>query len=343
MTVFASQRGVALIIVIWIATLLTLVASSFIHAMKSDVQIVGNGVQRAKLDAAATAGVQRATLEFFKPPQIQGRWPTDGSVTHWDYQGTAMAITITDESAKIDINVAPDALLKGLLLSKGVLEVDAGALTDAIIDWRDVDSLRRPKGAEDSEYEAAGLTYKPANAPFQSIEELKLVLGMTQNLFDQLVPIITIYSRQPGLNSQIASREALRALPGVSEAQIDEFLARREAARLAKLPIPTFASPYSNSFANFAITQIRVEATASDGASFVREAIVQRLGATPKRPFTYLRWREGRPGEGLAYSAYNPPSNPPLTSLPQARNQGASAAPTVAVTRLSTLPYSRPL
>ncbi len=301
------QRGVALIIVIWIATLLTLVASSFIQAMRSDMQIVGNTVQRAKLEAASEAGVQRAILEFMKPPQIAGRWATDGTANAWQFKDTAMVISITDESAKIDINVAPDALIRSLLLSQGVAENDAIALTDAILDWKDADSLKRARGAEDAEYEAAGLAYRPANAAFQSIEELKLVLGMTPALYQRLAPLITIYSRQPGINSQIASREVLRALPGVLDAQIDDFLARREAARNAKQPIPTLQSPFASSFANLVVTQIRVEARAEDGASFVREAIVQRL-PNPKRSYTFLRWQEGR-SEELSAGAY-PTSQP---------------------------------
>lgn len=297
------QRGVALIIVIWIATLLTLVASSFIQAMRTDMQIVGNSVQRARLEAAAYAGVQRAILEFMKPQQIAGRWATDGTANAWQYKDAALSISITDESAKIDLNVAPDALIRGLLISQGVAEPDANALTDAILDWKDGDTQKRARGAEDAEYEAAGLNYKPANAAFQSIEELKLVIGMSPALFDRLAPYLTIYSRQPGINSQIASREILRALPGLTDAQIDDFLARREAARAAKLPIPTLQSPFANSFANLVVTQIRVEARADDGASFVREAIVQRL-PSPKRSYTYLRWQEGRsvdaPSGGLS-------------------------------------------
>ncbi|MBL8513062.1 MAG: hypothetical protein JNJ55_03650, partial [Betaproteobacteria bacterium] len=85
-----AQRGVALIIVIWIATLLTLVATSFIQAMRSDIQIVGNSVQRAKLEAASHAGVQRAILEFMKPPQLAGRWATDGTANEWQFKDAAL-------------------------------------------------------------------------------------------------------------------------------------------------------------------------------------------------------------------------------------------------------------
>ncbi|MBL8512839.1 MAG: general secretion pathway protein GspK, partial [Betaproteobacteria bacterium] len=203
-----------------------------------------------------------------------------------------------------------------LLITQGVAEADAIGLTDAILDWRDADSVKRPRGAEDAEYEAAGLNYKPANAAFQSIEELKLVFGMTPALYERLAPLISIYARQPGVNSQIASREVLRALPGVTDAQVDDFLGRREAARAAKLPIPTFQSPYANSFANLAVTQIRVEAKAEDGASFVREAIVQRL-PNPKRSYTFLRWQEGRALEPSAPTSTPTPA-PTLSPAPNA-------------------------
>lgn len=312
----SAQRGVALIIVIWIATLLAVIAASFTQSMRSDVQIVGNSLQRAKLDAAAHAGVQRAILEFMKPLQVAGRWPTDGTVQNWEYQGAALAITITDESAKIDINIAPEALLRGLFQSQGATEEEALALVDAVMDWKDADTLKRQRGAEDADYETAGLKARPANAAFQSVEELRQVMGMTPALYERVAPLVTIHSRQPGLNSQIASREALRALPGVTEAQLDEFLARREAARVARLPIPVFASPYTNSFANFNATQIRVVATAGDGASFAREAIVQRLSTIPKRTYTYLRWQEGRLDEPVQNAASAP--NPPSPSLPKA-------------------------
>lgn len=290
-----GQQGIALIIVLWITTLLMLIASSFIYAMRTDVNIVANSLARARLDAAADAAVQRGIFEMLKPPQLPGRWATDGVPQAWSYQGVTVEVSMTDESGKIDINTASDALIRGLFIAQGVKEDEAGALTDAILDWRDPDSLKRLRGAEEAEYLAAGYSYKPANAAFQSNEELRLVMGMTPELFDKVAPLITIYSRQPGINASIASRGALRALPGATDVLVDQYIAQREQARAAKLPLPQFApaAPYS-SFAN---GMVIVRAVASggegnEGASFVREAVVMRL-ATPKRPYAFLRWKEG--------------------------------------------------
>ena len=290
-----EQRGIALIIVLWITTLLMLIASSFIYAMRTDVNIVANTMARARLEAAADAAVQRGIMEMLKPPQLPDRWSTDGVARQWSYQGVAVDVSMTDESGKIDINTASDVLVRGLFLSLGMKDDEAAAVTDAILDWRDADSLKRLRGAEEAEYAAAGYAYKPANAAFQSNEELRLVLGMTPELFDKVAPLITIFSRQPGINAGIASRGVLRALPGATDVLIDQYIALREQARVAKLPIPQFApSAGLSSFAN-GIVIIRAAASGGEGAagaSFVREAVVMRL-ASPKRPYTFLRWKEG--------------------------------------------------
>ena len=305
-----NQKGIALIIVLWITTLLMLIASSFIYAMRTDINIVANSLARARLEAAADAAVQRGVFEMFKPPQLPGRWTTDGVPQSWSYQGVAVEVSMTDESAKIDINTASDALLRGLFLAQGIKEEEAAVLTDAMLDWRDPDSLKRLRGAEEAEYLAAGYSYKPANAAFQSNEELRLVMGITPELFDKVAPLITIYSRQPGINASIASRGVLRALPGATDALIDQYIAQREQARAAKLPVPQVAAaaPYS-SFAN-GIVIIRAVATGGEGSagsSFVREAVVMRL-ATPKRPYTFLRWKDGSSAAPVADALVGAPS-----------------------------------
>ena len=144
-----NQKGIALIIVLWITTLLMLIASSFIYAMRTEVNIVANSLARARLEAAADAAVQRSVFEMSKPQQLPGRWTTDGVVQSWSYQGVAVEVGMTDESGKIDINTASDALLRGLFLAQGMKEEEAATVTDAILDWRDPDLLKRLRGAED--------------------------------------------------------------------------------------------------------------------------------------------------------------------------------------------------
>lgn len=288
-----AERGVALVIVLWIVTLLTVIAASFLFAMRTETKVVANTMARAKAEAAAEAGVQRALFEVYKPFQDTERWQADGVTHTWQYGGAEIAVMMQDESGKIDINRAADQLLRGLFVSQGASDEEAASLMDAIADWRDPDTLKRLKGAEEAEYVAAGRNYKPANAAFQSNEELKLVLGMTASLYQRIEPHITIFSRQPGLNALIAARDTLRAIPGVSEAQIDTYIQQREAARAAKLPVPFFAAAqaYSASASNFAVS-ISARAELADGTVFVRDAVAVRT-PFPKRPVAFVRWQEG--------------------------------------------------
>ena len=289
-----TQRGIAIIIVLWVITLLSLIAASFVSVMRSDIQVVTNGVGRAKAEAAANAGIQRAMFELFKPINTPDRWAADGVAREWVYQDAALTITMTDEAGKIDINTALEALLRNLFQSQGLSADEAIAMVDAMADWRDVDTVKRLHGAEEAEYLAAGLKYKPANAPFQAIEELKRVLGMTPELYQRIAPLITIYSRQPGVYTQIATREVLRAIPNVVDEQIDAYLQLRDQARAAKAAIPIFAAgaPYSSVGSGY-MTRLRAEAKMPDGASFVREAVGRQLG-NPKRFYAFLQWKEGR-------------------------------------------------
>jgi len=285
------QQGVALILVLWVTMLLTVIAGSFAYAARTDMSVLGNAVLRARAEAAADAGVHRAMFETSKPLSDPTHWKPNGKVHDFTFGEVAIRASVLDESAKIDINSASPALLKGLFLSVGLDDQEATRLLEAIQDWRDADQLKLPNGAEEQAYIEAGLKQKPPNAPFQTVEELRLVLGMTTGLYRRIEPMITIYSRQPGINSNIAARDVLMAVPGVTPEQVDSFIAAREIALAANQPAPPF--PQVAAFAavpSQIALQIRSEATL-DGISFERLAVV-RATPDPKRPFAAFSWRE---------------------------------------------------
>ncbi len=289
------QAGVALVLVMWVAVLLTVIASSFIVERRTETLVVRNSVSMARAEAIADAGVQRAVFEMYRTDNSPDGWKRDGSTYDWSFDNVPVKVEIRDESAKIDINTAADALLRGLFLSQGLADDEAAAIVDAILDWRDPDSFKRPNGAEEAEYRAAGLPYRPANAPFQAIEELQLVLGMRPDIYRRVAPLITVFSRQAGINPQLATREVLLALPGMTSDTVDQYLARREAAREQGLPLPPFpqAGAYTASYTM--VASVRSEARLDDGTVFAREAVVL-IRPTPRKVATYVAWRESTAG-----------------------------------------------
>ena len=285
------QFGIALVLVLWMLALLSVIAGSLVFSSRTEVLMAGNLASMAQAEALADAGVYKAIHELARPPTDPQRWKGDGLTHLWNYQGVNLRVTILDESAKVDLNAAPTVLLKGLFRTLGVAESDADALADAVADWRDADDLRNLHGAEKAEYAAAGRNHGPANAPFETIEELRQVLGMSDDLFRKLELLVTVHSRQPGINTAVAPREVLLALPGTTPEQVDVFLEQRRILLDQGLPAP--AVPGVQGLSAAAIGQvfsIQVEAVLSDNARFFREAAV-RLTVNLKEPVTVLAWR----------------------------------------------------
>jgi len=167
------ERGIALILVLWVITLLAVIAGSFVYGARNTALTTGNQVAIAKARALADAGVYRGLYELTKPTSDGARWNADGRTHDFSLDEGEIRLVMRDETARIDLNTASDDLLKGLLLSNGLDEEQANQVLDAILDWRDADELVRPQGAERDQYEAMGKPYIPANMEFRTVASYK--------------------------------------------------------------------------------------------------------------------------------------------------------------------------
>tara|TARA_B100000508_G_scaffold60333_1_gene47214 strand:- start:248131 stop:248994 length:864 start_codon:yes stop_codon:yes gene_type:complete len=110
---------------------------------------------------------------------------------------------------RVDINAAPQSVLQVLLTAAGASEPDT--LSAAIIDWRDPDDLRSNNGAEAREYAAAGLP-APGNRFFRHEDELKFVLGATDELVFCLRSHITVSTWEETPDARFAPSWLIGAL-----------------------------------------------------------------------------------------------------------------------------------
>jgi len=299
------QRGIALIIVMWLTIMLTVIASGFAFSMHSEALIARNSLSLARVRAAANGGIERMAFELARP-RYPTAWSSDGQPHQWQEGDVTLVGTAVDESAKIDINTAPETLLKGLFEHVGGADPETvGRIVDSVLDWRDADDLRRPNGAEEADYRAAGLKQKPANAPFETTMELARVLNVTPAIFARVADSITVYSRQPGINATTASRDVLLALPAATPESVDAYLQQRAEALATKLPVPAF--PPASGFAAGAVPiwRIRVVARMADGVTFAREAVVRPSG-DGRRPLLTLSWQEAQVASAPTLSTEQP-------------------------------------
>ncbi len=292
MTPARRQRGIALILVLWLTVLLTAIGASFAFGMRHEALSARNAVEVAQVRAAADGAIERTVLELTRPP-LPDAWKPDGATHAYTDGGITLSVIATDESAKVDLNTAPDALITGLLTTVGGADPDTAAkLLDAISDWKDADDLKRPNGAEAPDYQAAGLKYTPSNAPFETIGEAARVLGMTTTIFARIAPSLTVYSRARGVNPATASRDVLLSMPNATADAVDAFLAARADALANKLPPPVFAPASGMSAGAVAVWRIRATASLADGVTFIREAVV-RPSQDMRRPLVILAWLQG--------------------------------------------------
>lgn len=187
-----SQRGFALLIVLWTLALLALLGTQLVAAGRSDAQLARNLVDAAVLQAATEGAVQQAIFQMLQPPER--RWAADGSVHLVRLGSGVVAVRLEDEGGKVNLNIASEALLRALLAQVGADPSTGAAVAAAIADWRSAGTQPRQMGAKAPQYIAAGRDYAPPGNEFHSVDEVAAVLGMTPTLLARLRPHLTVYS-----------------------------------------------------------------------------------------------------------------------------------------------------
>jgi len=287
-----SERGIALVLVLWVLVLLTVMSASFSLSMRRESEIVRNAKDRAEAVAIADAGIHYAMLMLVQP-QLDKRWRGDGTVYEIPFGQGRVRVQLYEEVGKFDINNAQDSALLSLLESLDISYNEAASLVDVILDWRDGDVFTRPNGAEEKEYRDAGLYYGPRNRPFQALEEMQLLLGFPPGLYEKLEPLITVYSGQAGIDPTKSSEQALKALPAVNEQMIDNYLEQRTESALNNLPAPPFPAHVEGAVAGGdtgSTYSVRSECQLPNGGKAVVNAVIRR-GAKNNSPFDFLEWK----------------------------------------------------
>lgn len=276
-------RGAALLMVLWLVAMLTAVIGAF--ALTARIEYLQGRVlsQGVLADQAARAGLEYAMTRVVDMEPTR-QWLPDGREYPWEFAGAEVTVTVVDESGKVDLNGADLDLVANLMQAVGAERILARKLAAAVMDWRDSDMLTQPEGgAEDADYESEDLPYGAKDAPFETVAELRLVLGMTSELYEKLEPHLTVYSGQGRPNEQYASAEVLRAM-GIDP---ERALTERRRPRL-----PGETQPLVG--AGTGTYSIDSRARLRDGRVSILRAVV-RAGSSglPGSAYTPLRWEEG--------------------------------------------------
>jgi general secretion pathway protein K len=289
------SRGVAFVVVIWVMVLLAVLLSGFVVVARTEALQARFLFDSAQARYAAEAGVSRATWELRNTDPLT-MWVPDGRAYDFEFEGIQVSVEVQDESGKIDINAASLTTLTAMFKAIGIEQVEADRLAAAVVDWRDVDDLVSINGAEDNDYESAGLSYGAADAPFTTIGELQQVLGMTYDRYAKLQNDITIYGGMDRPNPAFASALALQTIADIDPLLAQQLLEMRRRFRPsdpagagAVMPdgTPLLAQGGTGTYT------LRSRATMPNGTWTLVDATIRLGGAPGARAYSILRWREG--------------------------------------------------
>ena len=276
-----QQRGVALLLVLWACTLLAILLGGYAALARTEGLQARYQFAQTQAHYAAEAGLMRAAYGL-QDPRMKQRWMADGRVYTFLYDGATVTVRAIDEGGKVDLNSASPEVLLALFQAAGLRPAAAQALAEHVLDWRTVPLVDGAAASGSGEYLAAGRSYGPRHAPFASVEELQMVLGVTPSLYQSLAPVLTIWSGSASPDPNTAPPLALAAIPGMTPQQRGQIEAARQ--QNAKDPQLVLGGGTTHS--------IQSEATLADGTRAMLRATI-RLQAGQAQPYAVLRWQEG--------------------------------------------------
>ena len=251
-----GDEGVALLLVLLFIVLLTVIVVEFMYESRVEASLTANhmGSLEARVAARSAVAAGMSLLVLDQQETLQEQMDAYDSlmdlwaegVPYQELNNGFMQCTVSDEYGKLNLNAlvgmsepqVPEAgnaapeqvsdmtisvneqlaeVLRLLFLARGAVEDPV----DAILDWMDSDNQPRPNGAESDYYGSLEVPYGCKNGPFDSVEELLLVRGITPELYFgdpnlgqlPLTELLTVHGHRTGrVNLNTAPIEVLTAI-----------------------------------------------------------------------------------------------------------------------------------
>jgi general secretion pathway protein K len=301
-----DDRGFALIAVLLVLGLLGIVGAEFAYSMRLEASAVR--AWKASMGAAhlAEAGVEQAIREIAGDSAYVAL-ADDGLLTFYTRDRLALprlprarvrlgtgefSYRITDEEARVNVNIATPDRLDRLLQCFGVDKIARDEIVDSILDWIDPNDEHRLNGAESDDYYLKLPTpYRARNAMLESITELLQVRGVTGALFNGLdgkpglADVLTVKSLGP-VNVNTAGPLVFCAM-NVSEAEISEITQGRRDGPYTAVPGRLAGRGFATVTRTF---RIEAEGLIDGRPRASVTAIVQRQGTAPAVRLVMLEW-----------------------------------------------------
>jgi len=183
-----SQRGGALLAVLWLTAALGAIAFAIAMNVRGEVDRSSTFSDGLRAQYIAEGAVHRGILHILWGPSQRNhdgssRFYEPGlSAARMDFPGGVAITEYVTDAGRLGLNEAPAADLQRLLLALGANPAQAQQIAAAIVDWR----TPAPPGAVglfDQQYLSRIPSFRARHASIEETEELLFVQGMTPELF----------------------------------------------------------------------------------------------------------------------------------------------------------------
>jgi general secretion pathway protein K len=309
MTPRRRRRGFALLSALWLLVAISALALELSIVARYRRLVVANILESVRAERAAESGVEEERARLARLLAGGGRLSgsdANSIVDPWRDAGAASSDTVsvgdaayrvvtTDAGTMVQLNLVDETGLARFLSASSIDPLTADALAQAIMDWRDADDFRRLRGAEREEYIKSGARELPANGPFESVDDLRFVRGMTRSILARIAPRMTVFGSGE-VNVNRASEPVLLSVPGMTSLAASAIVGAQQAHRridnvrqlLDMLPLPARTSfeqqPRGLARLTFETHEVEVRSTGWVEGSPIRvteTALLTRMGATP--------------------------------------------------------------
>jgi len=213
-----KQQGMVIVVALFIVALVAAMAYSMVARLERDTRrttLILRDTQAefyAQGSLAWAMDTLRNNWEKKKLNQIVDTIPQQSPVN--TVKGYAITSTIYDMQSRFNLNNLTNATAQ--IDFKKLIQVTAPTVPDekvlevmmAVIDW--ISSAK--KSAYDEYYANLPLPYRAAHRPMTSVSELRLVMGMTPQLYAALEPYVTALPTGTVINVQTAAAPVLATL-----------------------------------------------------------------------------------------------------------------------------------
>jgi general secretion pathway protein K len=231
-----QQRGFVVVVVLCMIIMLAVLLFGFNDKSRTNLRAV-DALQKSKQALnCARAGLNVAITVVKDSNDIQSEKRFSDLLSGADAFAVGdgnCSIIVTEENGKLNLNLLKDkhgtlnrTRIDQLLRLIDLLNQDGGGkarigygLVPSFIDWTDDDEQvtclpfvkHEGLGAESDYYGGLDTPYRCKNKPFQSVDEMLLVKGVTPEVFDRLRDYVTVYS-DGKVNINYASKLVIESL-----------------------------------------------------------------------------------------------------------------------------------